>query len=360
MMTPKNATMADDGRHDTMAGQAHFRRSASAGATALALLALTASAGTAESLTLAHGFNPNHYWSTQIIDPWMACVTEGTGGDYTFQNYPSGQIVKFAESIDAMHGGLTDVSTISVGYETTRLPLNGVSMLPDMGGTSVEMVGAYRHMLDENTVLKDEYTDNNVHPLIVSLLPVYQLVTRSGPITSLEGLRGKVIRSSGGALTLTVNTLGASATEMPSSDVYVAFQNGVVDGALSAISSIKPYHLKEVVKGVSTNGQFGSFATLLAMEMPTYEALPDDVQQVFDQCGLQVERDVAAYLDAENETLKEELSGMGIAVYEFPAEMQQAMLGAMAPVAEEFISRLSERGLPAQETYDAYRAALAK
>ncbi|MFV0490703.1 MAG: TRAP transporter substrate-binding protein DctP [Pseudorhodobacter sp.] len=322
------------------------------------VVAATGTGVGAESLMLAHGFNPNHYWSTQIIEPWMACVEVGTSGEYSFQNFPSGQIVKFAESMDAMRSGLTDVSTISVGYETTRLPLNGVSMLPDMGETSVQMVSAYRRMLDDGTILLDEFTNNDVQPLIVSLLPVYQLITRSGPITTLDGLQGKVIRSSGGALTLTVNSLGASATEMPSSDVYVAFQNGVVDVAFAAISSIKPYNLEEVVEGVSTNGQFGSFATLLAMKTEIYAALPEATRQVFDQCGLQVEKDVAIYLDAENETLKTELSDMGIEVYDFPPEMQQVMLERMAPVTEEFITRLSQRGLPAKETYDAYRAAL--
>lgn len=325
----------------------------------IAIAALTfCSEASAESMTLAHGFNPNHYWTSQIVEPWMACVTEQTAEEYTFEHFPSAQVVGFADSLEALKTGLSDVSTISIGYVTSEMPLNGISMLPDMGETSVQMVSAYRRMLDERSALYQEFTANGVYPLIVSLLPVYQLISTHAPVQSMGDFKGKVIRSSGGALTLTVNSLGAAANEMPSSDVYVGIQNGVVDGALTAISSIKPYNLQELIKSISDNGQFGSFTTLLAIRLDAYDALPDQTKSAFDTCARRVEQEVAAYLDAENEALKEEFSGMGIEVYSFPDDLQTEILDRLGPVTEEFIERLEARGLPAQATYNAYRAAL--
>jgi len=326
----------------------------------MALTSSFAFQASAETLSFAHGFSPAHYWTHQIIEPWMECVKETSNNEVEFDYFPGGQIVKYADSLDAMNNGLTQISTISVGYVSSQMPLNGVSMLPDMGATSSEMTTAYRKMLDDGSPLVDEFSKNRVHTLIINMLPAYQLITLDGSISSLDDLGGKVIRSSGGALTLTLNALGVAPAEMPSSELYVALQRGAVDGALSAISSIKPYNLQELVKGVSTNGVFGSFSTLLSMDLATYEGLSPELQTTFDDCGLQVERNVAQFLDKENEVLKTELADLGIEVYEFPPEMSEAMVEMLKPVADEYIERTSAQGVPSQEVYDAYRAALGK
>lgn len=312
----------------------------------------------AEKLILAHGFIANHFWTTKIIEPWMACVKEGTKDAVEFDYFPGGQIVKTTDSLDAMNNGLTHVSSISIGYVSDQMPLSGISMLPNMGETSVEAAAAYRKMVEDGTMFAEELKQNEVHMLVANLFPPYQLITLGGPITKLEDLQSKVIRSSGGALTFALSALGAAPAEMPSSELYVAMQRGTVDGALSALSSVKPYNLQELVKGISTNGRFGSFATLLAIDLDTYNGLAPEVQTVLDSCGAQVEQSVNAFLDEENEQLKAEFAGLGIEVYEFPAEMDAKMVDLLAPVAQQYIDRVAARGLPAQEVYDQYKAAL--
>lgn len=325
----------------------------------LALASFSAASGaSAQQLTFAHGFNSNHYWYTQIVEPWMICVQENSDDDVTFDHYPSGQIVGHNDALDAMNSGLTMISPIAVGYETDKMPLNGLTMLPAMGETSVQMAMAYRKMLDDRTALYDEFIQQRVHPLIVSLLPVYQLQSTGQPVESMDALSGKVIRSAGGALTLTIDALGAASAEISIPDLYIAMQNGTVDGALSAHSSIKPFSLEEQLKSISTNGQLGSFATVLAMDNDTYEELPDPARKAIDDCSAQIEIDMARYLDEDNSALEEEFAVMGITMYEFPEDMLTEMAKRIAPVTTRYIERLDQRGLPATATYEAYREAL--
>lgn len=336
----------------------HVKRALMAALTIIPFAATTLPAA-AEKLTFAHGFQDNHFWSSQIIKPWMACV-QGRAADMEFDYYPGGQVVKYADSLNAMNTGLTQISTISIGYVSSEMPLNGISMLPDMGDSSVQMASAYRKMLDDKTPFFEEFTQNKVYPLIANLFPVYQLVLRSEPLKSIEDLQGKKIRSSGGALTLTVSSLDAAPVEMASSEVYVAMQNRTVDGALAALSSVKPYNLQELAKSFSTNGKFGSFATLLAIDLNTLESLPDVTQTAFKECGLEVERAVAVYLDDENETLKSEFESLGMIGFAFSDEDVAKMVAKLKPVTTDYLGRLTARGMPAQEVYNQYVSALGR
>lgn len=319
-----------------------------------------ASGAGAQQLTFAHGFNSNHYWYTQIVDPWMTCVQEKSDREVTFDHYPSGQIVGHNDALDAINNGLSSISPIAIGYETDKMPLNGLTMLPAMGETSVQMATAYRKMLTDRTALYDEFIQQGVHPLIVSLLPVYQLQSTGKPVESLDALSGAVIRSAGGALTLTIDALGAASAEISIPDLYIAMQNGTVDGALSAHSSIKPFSLEEQLKSISTNGEFGSFATVLVMDNDTYGGLSDSARKVINDCSAQIEIDMAKYLDADNAALEEEFAGMGITMYEFPEDMLTEMAKRIAPVTAQYVERLNQRGLPATATYEAYLEALGK
>ena len=139
----------------------------------LALMSLLeTSNANAEQLTFAHGFNDNHYWSTQLVKPWTKCVQEVTKDEITFLEFPSGQIVGHADALHGLNSGLTTISPVAVGYETDKLPLNGIAMLPGMGEGSRRMATAYRQMLSEGSPMYEEFTAQRVGALIVSLLAV--------------------------------------------------------------------------------------------------------------------------------------------------------------------------------------------
>lgn len=328
---------------------------------ALASLSLfSASAATAQKLTVAHGFSPTHFLSTHVVEPWMQCMGDATAQGLTFDYYPSGQITAANVSLDALNNGLTQLSTVSVGYVSNKMPLNGLSMLPDMGDNSVEMLRAYRAMLEQNEAFRREHADNRIRPLVVNMLPVYQLVSKGAPIDTPEKLRGSIIRSSGGAMNLALTAVGAAPTEMPAGDLYIAIERGTVDGALSALSSIKPYSLQELLKSVSSNGKFGSFATLFAIDTGTWDKLSPEHQAAAEACGQKIETELALHQDAENESLKAEFAAMGITVYEFSDAANATIAEALTNVADEYVGRLEARKLPARATYDAYRAVLAR
>lgn len=308
-------------------------------------------------LTVAHGFSPTHVIAAQAVDPWMACVSEKAGDSVTFKYFPSGQIAKTTEMLGALQSGIANLTTVPIGYVSDRMPLNGVSMLPGMGSSAGEVIPAYSKAV-KSGLLADEFAANNIVPVWVMALPAYQIVSTKGPLRTPEDFSGKVVRSAGGTMNLTISALGASPAEIPSSDMYVAMERGTTDATLSALASIKPYNIQELMNAVSTNGAFGSFSVAFSMNTSSWDALDDATREVFMTCGAQTEAGVAKFLDDEVAALQTEFGAKGVDVYSFTDAELAALNEKLASVVEDWAKRLSERGLPAEQAVAEYRALL--
>ncbi|ABL71337.1 TRAP transporter substrate-binding protein [Paracoccus denitrificans] len=313
----------------------------------------------AEKLVLAHGYAPSHNVLVHGIVPWMACVRDGTQNAYDFDHFPSGQISGHTQSVSSLNSGLADLSVIVVAYSSDKVPMNGIPLLPGMGTTSVEMVGAYRRALSQDGILAGEYAAIDTVPLLVSILPAYQVFSTIGPIDTLEKFAGFKVRVSGGSPTFMAQSLGAIPIEINATDMYIALQRKTVDGTFLTMSSAKPYAIHELVNAVSTNGSFGSGSSVLAMDRGKFEALPPEHRQVFVDCGLEAEMATAEYVDAENAAVQAEFVTLGIDAFAYPDDVLEVLAARMSQVTSEYIGRLTDRGLPAAEALQEYQNARA-
>lgn len=309
------------------------------------------------SLTVAHGFSPTHVIAAQGVDPWMQCVNDSGDADVAFSYFPSGQIAKTTEMLDALESGVANLTTVPIGYVSDRLPLNGVSMLPGMGSSAGEVIPAYSKAVNEG-LLADEFSQNEIVPIWVMLLPAYQIVSTKGPLRTPEDFSGKVVRSAGGTMNLTISALGASPAEIPSSDMYVAMERGTADATLSALASIKPYNVNELMNAVSTNGAFGSFSVVFSMDKESWDALDEGAKAVFRDCGAQTEASIATFLDEEVTALEAEFKDAGVDVYAFTDDELAKIDEKLSIVIDDWVGRLDARGLPAADAVEAYRALL--
>jgi TRAP-type transport system periplasmic protein len=126
------------------------------------------------------------------------------------------------------------------------------------------------------------------------------------------------------------------------------------------LQSVKPYNLQEIMKSVSTNGAFGTFTNVFSINADFWADLPEDVQTVMSNCGLAVERSIAARMDAESVTLAEEFAALGIDVFEFDEASAAEINGQLADVLNDWVERLNTRGLPAADVLANYQAIMSE
>jgi TRAP-type C4-dicarboxylate transport system substrate-binding protein len=330
--------------------------------TLLAGLAVVGSAASVEAQTLKLAVNvpATHSLVRLGFEPWLNCVkSEGKGAvDILF--FPGGQLGSATASLDVVNKGLAELTMLVPSVLSDKMPLNGIAMLPGMGDTATELTTAFRKVVDGGGPLADEYTANKIKLLWISMLPPYQLVSRSGPLRTAEELRNRKIRVAGGLMGLTVRSVGAVPVDIPASDAYMAVQQGTVDGVVFALSSVNSYRLQEVVKAVSNNGSFGSSPANLAIDLATWEKLSPTGKKIMTDCSAKVEQSVNAALDAENEDLKKKFAAAGVTVYSFTPEAKADLAKRMEAVSKEYITRIAARGAKSQEVYDAFRKALTR
>ncbi|MGE0724656.1 MAG: TRAP transporter substrate-binding protein DctP [Alphaproteobacteria bacterium] len=337
------------------ATQVHRRRFlAGTGALAAAFVSRGAAAAKVE-LTVAHGSPIRHVISAQGVEPWMARVKQLTNDEVAFKYFPAGQIAPLPELLASLQSGVADVVPVPVGYVSDKMPLNGVSMLPGLGTTSKAIVTAHARALAEKGPLADEFAVNKGVPFWVMAFPPYQIVSMAAPLRKLADFRGKVIRSAGGSMNLVIAALGGSPAEIPVGDMYVALERGTATATISALSSLKPYKVHEIMKAASTNGAFGTFVNIMACNTDKWAKLPADIQKAMVQAGRDVQASAAAFMDKEVGELRDEFAKMGKAMYEFSAEEAAAINGKLAGVHDDWTRRLDRRKLPASDVLARFR-----
>lgn len=310
----------------------------------------------AETLIVAHGFQPAHVNFTDGIVPWMTCVTEATKGELEFEHFPSGQISGHRDSISSLQSGVAQVSGVVPGYETSKMPLNNMAALPGMGVTAVELNANYRAMLANGSALQKEWEELGVRPFLVISTPAYQLMTTGAPLDTIEKMSGVKIRVSAGPQSLAMQQLGGIPVEIGTPDMYVAMQRGTVEGTVLSLTSSVAYNLDELIKSSSTNGALASGQTVYSIAEKTFQGLTETQQTAVVDCGLKTSEAIAERLDTLQQEVIADYAAQGIVMYDFPPEVLAQIDSRLAAVAEAFIVDLEGRGLPAREAYTQYRA----
>jgi TRAP-type transport system periplasmic protein len=173
---------------------------------------------------------------------------------------------------------------------------------------------------------------------------------------SLDDFKGKVIRSAGGTMNLTIEALGAAPAEVVVADLYVSMERGVVDATISGANSVKPYNVQELMKSMSVNGAFGTFTNVFAINGDKWESMPEETRSAMTDCGTKTETFMAETMDSEADQLIAEFKSLGVDVYKFSPEEVAALNEKLASVHDDWVKRLEDRGLPAQEVLDRYVA----
>ena len=204
--------------------------------------------------------------------------------------------------------------------------------------------------------LADEFAQNDLVPIWVMAFPPYQLMTTGTPITSLADMKGKVVRSAGGTMNLTIESLGAAPAEITMGDIYIAMERGTADATLSSLSSLRSYKLDELTKAVSSNANFGTFTNVFSIDADKWESLSPEMKEKAMACGVETEASIAKHLDDETAQLAKEFEEQGIDVYELSDEALAGIGEALTTVSDDWVSRLEERGLPAREVLDSFSA----
>lgn len=258
--------------------------------------------GATQKLTLAHSYNedqPQHRCGAQVIADEVAAADVGL----EIEIFPSSQLGGDADRIASVASGDIDIdiqgaSALGAVYEPISV-LDSAYAFDDADHLARFMAGDA-----SDTVTEAFEAETGVHALGAWSAGSRQF-TANKAIRTPEDLEGLRMRFPGSPqFLMNAKALGAEATEVAYEELYLALQQGTVDGQENPITNIVATNLKEVQDYVSLSSH--QLNTNLVIVGPVWNELSDEQQEALTAATEKAVTEVTACVADDEETTLEE------------------------------------------------------
>jgi len=234
-------------------------------------------------------------WTLQSAYPWgdysMDClpkfgarVGELSEGRLRIDVLPGGSIVPVDETLTALGKGVFEVTTSSGGYWEGFIPVGSIEEgLPFMYrgfGTLDELNAIMASGLTD--LYREVYAEHNVYYIGHFSYHAYPCIMSKLPIQSLDDWKGVKVRAYGPWMDF-FGRLGAHATWFPGAEIYMAMKLGTIDVATYDCFGPIGFKLYEVMDYLILPPFADHAISNTLVNMDAWEALPDDLKQVFNE-----------------------------------------------------------------------------
>jgi TRAP-type transport system periplasmic protein len=285
--------------------------SLSALAVACATLAPLAAHAQAIKLTLGHGAAPGNARHEAALK-FAEVAKAKSQGRIDVQVAPSGQLGDDAAMVTALRTGALDMSANSQGAVANAVPEYAAFGMPFLFTSAA---GAFK-VLDGP--LGKELADKSAEKGLVVLgywdNGIRHMTTSKKPITKVDDMKGLKMRTPPDTVLVDImKSLGAEAQQIKFAELYVALQQGVVDGQENPIMNIHASKLYEVQKHLAlTSHQFQM--TPFLMGKRSWDRLSDADKKIVQEAAAEataLQRKLSA--DSEDKLLAD-LKAKGVQV----------------------------------------------
>lgn len=325
----------------------------------LALLASASYSAASEELTLkfsAFVGEQNPIFQCSTI-PMIKELEANTGTKVTVEKYfGGGAFGSPAKQYDQAMRGITDLSFGMLSYTEGLFPLAEIVAMPFVMNNHEDATRVLNEVILPGYLSKEL---GEVKIINLWLTSPYQFHMREAvsDVASLDGLR---IRVAGEVPVNAMEALGAQVASFPAPETYENLQRGVVDGTVATWTTATAFKVGEVAKH-HYELNFGGAVGFTAMNLDTYNSLPNDVKEIIDRnSGVASSMKVAGCFTKVDAKAKATWTKAGNEVVVVSAEKRAEMKKKVAPVIDGYLKKLDARGLPATEVRDRIEAELTK
>ncbi|MEM9795375.1 MAG: TRAP transporter substrate-binding protein [Pseudomonadota bacterium] len=249
----------------------------------IANVALSTSLSAQEyTFSIHHFLGPKAPAQTMLIEPWAKAIEEASDGRIAFEIFPSMSLGGSPpELYSQVRDGVADVVWTVPGYTPGTFPRTEVFELPGIHLSDARATNLAIQDLME--ILLPDYV--GIHPLLVHVHAGNALHFNQGTVSELADFKGLKIRSPSRTGAWMLEELGAEPVGMPVPALPGALSEGTVDAGLVPFEVTIPLGLAELTSNsveMANGARFGTSTFLFAMNLDSYNSLPDDLRQIID------------------------------------------------------------------------------
>ena len=307
-------------------------------------------------LTLNLPIPPIHSRWHNAIKPWFDELQDRSGGRITVEPFFAEAISKTSESMDSVRDGLADFTESAFTMAPGKFPFYERVFDVVDAGRSLEGDNAILHQMEKEFPQIAGETEG-VKMILTHALPIGMLIGTKEPVTKLEDLKDKKIAVIGGATSAeALKALGASVVNIPTIDIYMALQQGIIDGSMVDFQLLTSRRFGDLIKNVTVL-PINANVFYMAMNKDVYDSMPEDLKKIIDDMsGEYAQKKFEDFwMKDQMDSLEKWLNEMGGHLYVLSDEEYAKANELLAPNEQKWIELVGQNGLPAQDMLKRFR-----
>jgi TRAP-type transport system periplasmic protein len=310
----------------------------------------SASAAEVIELKLAHFMPTTHVQHLKTYVPFAQNVEKLTNGRVKIKIYPAGTLGAPAQLPEIVKTGVADIAFIFPSMTAGRFPRTSAFDLPFLFTSSTQTTRVAYELFDR--YLADDYKDYKVLWLYAS--DTGQIYSATRPVKTLEDLKGMKMRTPSATMSDALKRLGANPVGLPITELQMALDKHVIDGALTPNTVVADFKLYNQIKHITQADVYVSLLAVL-MNKKKFDSLPPYAKKAIEQAagkqwGLHAAK---VYDDYAAETVRTMRTGGKVAIYDMSAAEKKKLQERLKGMESDWIKKNSGRGIKAREMVDA-------
>ncbi len=279
------------------------------------------------------------------VDQWFADeVNKRTNGEVEIKIFWSEALGKANENLSLMQKGAVEMGAMSPAYFPTQLPFHTAPNSLPMAMLTVTQANALmKRLMAEVPAFAAEAKANGVRTLFFHHLNPYLLVSKE-PLTNLQALKGKKIRTWGTDMPRMAQAQGMTPVTLSLPEIYEGLGRGVVDAAPFSVDLVVAYKIYEVAKNISEVTLWLGPSWGVWIGEPAWQKLSPQHQKVMLDVATEAsQRDMEATMAAE-QVARDDLIKRGVKFHPFPEGDKQKWKASLPDYFAEFIAAQEKLG----------------
>ena len=269
----------------------------------------------------------SHQWNTKDVRHKMVQIIademDKADVGVKVKVFPGKSLYKPKEQWAPLTTGELDIAAFPLAYAAKRHREFDATLMPGL----VKNHEHAKRMNDSEFMddIKKIINDNNVIVISDAWL-AGGFASRKKCVLEPADTKGQVFRAAGKAFERMVQGAGASIQSMPSSEIYTALQQGVLDGANTSSGSFVSYRLYEQVKCLTAPGKYALWFMYepILMSKASFDKLNDEQKKAIMAAGQKAEDWFATKAAELDSTMVDTFKKAGVEVVEMTAEQADA------------------------------------
>lgn len=325
-------------------------------ATCLMLNATLASA-VDYNLKFAHFYPLANHYARDTVPDWTGRIERATNGRVTITQYPSGQLLKPAETYDGVRSGVADIGMVVPGLTPGRFPESALVDLPFAFHSAAAASRAVMELYEKGMFAKD-YAGMQV--LYLHVIDLSTIHTRTTPVKTPVDLKGLRIRFPTAAMKDLLSAYGAVPVGMGPTQIYESLERGVIDGYTGAWDSLTIFRLGELVR-YHLDLPLYTLLVCICMNKQSFDRMPADIRKaMMDNSGVGEAAKVGKSYDVGSKDALAGLDKTKHVIIKPNAEEEAQWRHQAEPVVEAQLKSIESKGVNAHQSYKLLREAAKK